>query len=153
MSIRKAETSDFETVKRITVQTISRVYPEYYSQGAVKFFIEHHSDASISDDIEKGLVYLCIDTDNHAVGTVTVRSNEICRLFVLPQFHGYGYGRELLDFSEALIAEKYNEIVLDSSLPAKSIYLNRGYVIFEYHTLKTSDNDQLSYEAMIKHLH
>lgn len=122
MSIKKAAPSDPDIVAEITVKTISEIYPRYYPKGAVDFFLRHHCAENIAADIGAGLVWLCTDKE-HMVGTVTVKDNEICRLFVLPEFQGKGYGRELLDFAEKRILGEYDEIVLDASLPAKGLYL------------------------------
>lgn len=152
MSIRKAEMSDIETVKEISYQAISRIYPRYYPMGAVEFFLNHHCEENIINDIKRECVYLCDDGGQNTVGTVTVKENEICRLFVLPGFQGNGYGRELLTFAESKIKEKYGEIILDSSLPAKGIYLKRGYKDKEYHTIKTENGDFLCYDIMVKQI-
>ena len=100
MSIRMANKDDLQLVKEITIETIHQIYPHYYPKGAVEFFIEHHNDVNISNDIEAGIVFLCMDENEQAVGTVTLKENDICRLFVLPEYQGLGYGRELLDFAE-----------------------------------------------------
>ncbi len=39
MSIKLAQKSDFEIVKEITHRTINEIYPHYYSDGAVEFFL------------------------------------------------------------------------------------------------------------------
>ncbi|MBQ8827089.1 MAG: GNAT family N-acetyltransferase [Oscillospiraceae bacterium] len=152
MSIIKASGSDFEIVKNITVQTIKSIYPHYYPCGAVDFFLSHHNDRNIATDIENGNVYLCYNNDNEAVGTVTIKDNEICRLFVLPDHQGNGYGRELLTFTEKKISENHSRIILDASLPAKAIYLKRGYVSTEFHTIKAENGDYLCYDLMIKQI-
>ena len=38
-----------------------------------------------------------------------------------------GYGKQLMDFAEKEISKVSNRIVLDASLPAKRIYIKRGY--------------------------
>lgn len=152
MSIKLAQQSDSGIVKVITHTTIKEIYPHYYSNGAVAFFLNHHSDESIASDISNDCVFLCCDSEQNAVGTVTIKKNEICRLFVLPQYQGNGYGKELLEFAETEIAKHYNEIILDASLSAKSIYLKRGFRETEYHTIMTEHNDYLCYDIMKKQL-
>lgn len=149
MNIKKAVLSDVEIVRTITVQTINSVYPQYYPKGAVDFFLSHHNENNIKSDIEKEIVYVLYNNEN-AVGTVTLRDNEICRLFVLPKYQGKGFGGRLLDFAEKKIAENYGKIIIDASLPAKPIYLKRGYVFTEYHTIKTENGDFLCYDVMEK---
>ena len=149
--IRAAKETDFDSVKDITQTTIWSVYPKYYPSGAVQFFSNHHSDDRIRADIVAGIVFL-IEVDGTAIGTVTVADNEINRLFVLPDFQRKGYGRELMDFAEEIIRKKYDHIILDASLPAKQIYLKRGYVTAKYNMIETENGDYLCYDVMEKHL-
>ena len=149
MQIIVAAPNHLDMVRHITQRTIAAVYPRYYPAGAVAFFQAHHSDAAIRADLEAGRVWLLWD-GGEAVGTVTVRDNEICRLFVLPEKQGRGYGRALLDFAEAKIGEIYGEIVLDASLPAKAIYKKRGYVEGETHAIPVDAGQFLCYDVMRK---
>ena len=152
MEIRSAAAADLAAVKAITHETIKAVYPHYYPAGAVEFFLHHHRESSILEDLAAGRVFLCISAEQIAVGTVTIKENEICRLFVLPQFQGQGYGRALLTFAERKIAAQYPEIILDASLSAKSIYLKNGYRETAYHSIRTAHGDHLCYDVMKKTL-
>lgn len=146
-NIRTADINDFEVVRDITQTTIRAVYPDYYPQGAVDFFSAHHSDERIREDIEQGYVYL-LEDEGAAAGTVTVAGNAINRLFVLPQYQRRGYGRALMDFAERKIASAYDSVVIDASLPAKSMYLKRGYKETEYNKIKTTNGDYLCFDVM-----
>lgn len=150
MGIRQAVLTDLSTVKNIAAGTISEIYPHYYPKGAVEFFLEHHSKEKISDDIKRNLVYLCLDTLQNAVGTVTVKNNEICRLFVLPAYQGRGFGREMLDFAERIIFERHANVLLGASLPAKQIYLKRRYREIRFNIITAENNDCLCYDVMEK---
>ncbi len=152
LSIALAKLPDIDVVRLITHTTIKEVYPRYYPEGAVSFFLSHHSIDNICDDISRGLVFLCFDSDNTAVGTVTVKNNEICRLFVLPQHQGKGYGKQLLDFCEEEISKSFDEMVIDASLSAKGIYLKRGYRESEYRIITTENGDLLCYDVMKKQI-
>lgn len=150
MSIKQAYKEDLQVVKYITIETINQIYPHYYPKGAVEFFIEHHNDTNIETDIANGIVYLYQNNDGQVVGTVSIKENDICRLFVLPEYQGKGYGRELLAFAENKIIKKYEEIMIDASLPAKRIYLKRGYKEKESHIISTNYGDFLCYDVMVK---
>ncbi len=152
MHILSAGSDDLETVAAITHATIAEIYPQYYPEGAVAFFHRHHSNAAIREDIAAGTVYLLLTETEEPAGTVTIRGNEICRLFVLPRFQGNGYGRALLDFAEAKIAEHFREIILDASLPAKTIYQKRGYRETAYHVVPAGEQAFLCYDEMRKEL-
>ena len=149
MNIRIANEFDFESVKRITQTTIKAVYPKYYPAGAVQFFCDHHSDEKILEDIKANRVYL-IENEENEVGTVTICGNEINRLFVLTKYQHMGYGRALMDFAEKMISKETDTVVLDASLPAKKIYLLRGYKETAYNMIKTDNGDYLCFDNMEK---
>ena len=138
------------TVKRILKITISEIYPHYYPKGAVDYFLTHHSEENIANDVKLGRVFLYFHSPEHAIGTVTIKENEICRLFVLPSQQGKGYGREILDFSETMIFKSHEKVVLDASLPAKSIYLKRGYRETGFYSIQTGQRVFLCYDVMEK---
>lgn len=148
MEIITAEMSDLGTVLGIVRDTICAVYPHYYPKGAVEFFLAHHNEESISADIVAGRVRIAV-SDGKAVGTVTVRDDEICRLFVLPEEQGNGFGGRLLRYAESVIAKSYGTARLDSSLPAKKIYLKKGYMVIDSHSV-SAGGDYLCYDVMIK---
>ena len=149
--IRAAKEIDFDSVKNITQTTIWSVYPKYYPSGAVQFFSDHHSDERIKADIDAGKVFL-LEIEGTEIGTVTVADNEINRLFVLPELQRKGYGKELMDFAEEMISKEHESIIRDASLPAKQMYLKRGYVSTKYKMIETENGDYLCYDVMEKHL-
>jgi len=149
MHIRQADDTDLEAVKKITCETIQTIYPRYYPKGAVDYFLSHHSDENIAEDISQKRVFL-LEIEKLPVGTVTVKDSEICRLFVRPSYQRKGYGSALLDFSEQVILKKSKTIQLDASLPAKEIYLKRGYREISSHSILTENGDYLFYEMMEK---
>ena len=147
--IRQVKTTDFDAVKHITQTTIRAVYPKYYPEGAVDFFSQHHSDGRILAELEAGKVYI-LETDGRLAGTVTIDTNHINRLFVLPDCQRKGFGRMLMDFAEEKILAQYGKIELDASFPAKQIYLKRGYKETEYNIIETGNGDKLCYDVMVK---
>lgn len=147
--IRLANSSDIETIIHVVKHTIEMIYPKYYPQGAVKFFINHHCFEHVEKDIQQHIVYV-LEVEHEIVGTLTIKENEICHLFVLPKHQGKGYGRQLLEFAEEQVAKMYSTVKLASSLPAKAIYLKKGYQETSYHKLDTGYGDYLCYEEMEK---
>jgi len=149
MDIIKADTSMAEAVRNIVRTTINAIYPHYYPAGAVRFFLEHHSDEEIISDIRAGKVWLLFTDEDVPAGTVTVDGNDIGRLFVLTGYQGKGFGGKLLRFAEEKVFAEYDEAVLDSSLPAKQIYLKRGYIPQDYHIIDVF-GDHLCFDSMLK---
>lgn len=149
MDIKPATLSDLDTVYNIVQTTIKTVYPHYYPKGAVDFFLTHHNRNKIAKDIETGSVMIGY-CDKKAIGTVTISEDSICRLFVLPQEQGRGFGGEMLRFAESRIAKKYGTVRLDSSFPAKQIYLKKGYMVIDSRSIETDCGDFLCYDIMVK---
>ena len=147
MEIVTAQKDDLKTILAITHTTIKTIYPRYYPAGAVQFFLEHHSDEHVMADISEGKVFLIYEK-GEPVGTVTVSDHNINRLFVLPEHQHKGYGKALLAFAEKKILETYDYIQMDASLPAKGIYLKRGYKEIEYNIIETNNGDCLCYDVM-----
>lgn len=133
----------------IAEETIKSIYPRYYPAGAVRFFLELHCEESIKAAREKEEIYLAAAGDE-LVGTGTIRRNEICRLFILPQYQGQGYGSRLMDMMEEKVFGRYPAVHIDASFPAESMYLKRGYQITAYEKIETENGDFLCYHTMEK---
>ena len=147
--IRLAKDMDLKTVLQITRDTISKIYPKYYAKGVVDFFLQHHKQDNILEDIRNGCVWL-LETDEYFAGTVTIKENAVNRLFVLPEFQSQGFGSRLMDFAEDKIAENYSRIHIDSSLAAKEMYLKRGYKEKRTCKIEADNGDILVYDEMEK---
>ena len=151
MNIKRAENKDADVIWKTVVDTIQAQYPHYYPAGAVNFFLSHHSEQNIADDISLQKVYVLEDRKG-ILGTVTVKDFEIYRLFVLPLNQGNGYGKLLMEFAEQLIAKKFSKIQLDTSLSAKGFYLKRGYKEKAFKYVVTTNGDHLCYDVMEKNI-
>jgi len=161
VKITLAKGEHFDTVRSIVDATIKTVYPRYYPEDVVAFFLQYHSDESLRDDIASGNVYLVtanqaedkiLETRDIAVGTGSIRGDEIYRMFVLPQYQGRGFGSALLRTLEGRVAETYGQSRLDSSLPAYSMYLKAGYVPVSWQKIETGSGRVLCFNAMEKTL-
>lgn len=147
--IHLAKITDLEIVLQITKDTISEIYPHYYPQGVVDFFLKHHSREHVLEDIEQGRVWL-LEVDGYLAGTVTIKENAVNRLFVLPKYQSRGLGSELMDFAETNIAERFHSVHIDSSLAAKEMYLKRGYREKRTCRIQADNGDVLVYDEMEK---
>jgi len=151
MKLQAAAVSDIGTVLDIVHRTVESVYSAFYPADVVHFFLEHHSDANIREDIGEGRVYL-LSEDGTPVGTGTVRGNEICRVFVLPEYHHRGYGTFIMKELETVVARTSRSVRLDSSLPGYGLYLKLGYRPVDYQMISTPNGQVLCYHVMEKAL-
>lgn len=138
-----------EQAAAIVRETIQKIYPHYYPVGAVQFFLDLHSAVKIEKAMSSEEIYFAMVQGN-IVGTGSIRRNEICRLFILPEYQGKGYGSRLMDLLEERIFENYPKVHVDASFPAENMYLKRGYQIVSYEKIETENGDFLCYHTMEK---
>lgn len=129
--------------------TIKDVYTKYYSDKAVEFFLELHSEENIANDISAGKVYV-VSLKQDVIGTGTLDGDHIKRVFVLPRFQGQGIGTLIMDFLEAEIRKSYGAAWLESSLPAGKFYHDRGYIVKGYENYPLENDKVLAYVTMCR---
>ena len=140
---------DAVRIVAIAAETIRAVYPKYYPAGAVQFFLDLHCEEHIREAMETEEIYLVL-VGNTLIGTGSIRRNEICRLFILPEYQGSGYGSALMDRLEERILKDFDFVHVDASFPAERMYLKRGYRLTSYEMIETGNGDFLCYHVMEK---
>lgn len=138
-----------QQIATIAKNTIQSIYPKYYPAGAVQFFLDLHCEERIKAALGEEEIYLALAGDR-PIGTGSIRKNEICRLFVLPEYQRRGYGSQLMDMLETKAFEKNQVIHIDASFPAERMYLRRGYQIVSFEKIETQNGDFLCYHTMEK---
>ena len=147
MQLKEAECP--AKVAEIVEKTIKAIYPRYYPSGAVQFFLDLHNEEKIREALNREDIYFAV-IQGKIVGTGSIRGNEICRLFILPEYQKKGYGSRLMDLLEDRVFQKYQTVHIDASFPAESMYLKRGYRIKTYEIIETEGGDYLCYHTMEK---
>lgn len=147
VELKPADNSDI--VAEIVEKTISTIYPHYYPCGAVHFFLDLHKKHKIEAAMGTEEIYLAV-VQGETIGTGSIRGNEICRLFILPEYQGKGYGTRLMDLLEEKVFQNYPNVHLAASFPAENMYLKRGYQIVSYQIIETENGDFLCYHTMEK---
>lgn len=149
MDLRRITENYIDEVAAIAEKTIKTIYPHYYPAGAVQFFLGLHSRQKIKTAADEEEIYIAM-IQGTTVGTGSIRGDEICRLFVLPEYQGRGYGSQLMDLLEEIILKEYPAVHVAASFPAESMYLKRGYHIVSYERIETDNGDFLCYHIMEK---
>ncbi len=151
MEYRKASRRDFSAVLALIQDTIRTVFPRYYPQGCVDYFLSWHGPERVSAAITAGQVNVLLD-GGVLVGTGSRKKNHIERVFVLPEYQGRGYGRYILDRLEEAVAVDHDTVQLDASLPAARLYERRGYHTVEHQSEETESGCVLVWDVMEKRL-
>lgn len=76
--------------------------------------------------------------------------NHITRVYILPQYHGQGFGSFIMEKLGKEIFSKYDSCELDASLPACIFYENRGYNTVKHVKYQIEDGIFMIYEVMKK---
>ncbi|MCL2184951.1 MAG: GNAT family N-acetyltransferase [Treponema sp.] len=140
----------FNAVFNLVHKTIEEIYPGYYPRAAVDFFHNHHSKENMEKQLPNEYTLILME-DDKIIATGTLAQNEIKRFFVLPEYQGKGYGKLLLkELEKKIDFEKYDKLILDSSLGAVKFYETNGYTYKQYMTIDLPDNIYLCYLEMEK---
>ena len=151
MEYRKACRTDVPAVISLVGETIRAVYPKYYPQGVVDYFLEWHSPERIAAAVEAGQVNVMLDAGK-LVGTGSQEEGHISRVFVLPEYQGRGYGRYILDRLEKAVGAAHDTVQVDASLPAVLLYERRGYRTVAHQREVTDSGCVLVWDVMEKRL-
>ncbi|MBQ9674097.1 MAG: GNAT family N-acetyltransferase [Ruminococcus sp.] len=146
---RKPTIDETDRVCYIVQHTVAEVYPDYYPQTIVDFFVRLHSIDNIKKDIEQGKIGVLVK-DGEIIGTGTHTENHITRVYVLPEFQGQGFGSMIMDELEKEIFASYDYCELDTSIPACIFYENRGYKTVKHIKYDIGDGAFMIYEIMRK---
>lgn len=146
-----AKSCDVNSVRSLIRQTIKAEYPKYYGEAAVEFFLELHNTVNIGSDVAQGNVRLLV-ADGEVVATGSVNGNHISRVFVACGRLNCGYGSQIMDKLEEASSVGISRIYLETSVPAKGFYLNRGYEVSGQESIELPKGEKLEYEIMSKRI-
>lgn len=149
MEYKKAMANDTGRIVSLVHHTIMTVYPQYYPEKVVDFFCGLHCEKNIRRDVEKGNVGVVYSGERLA-GTGSFDGNHITRVYVAPEFQRQGYGSFIMEQLEARIGKYHDEIIVDASLPASTMYESRGYKTLRHERIDVGGGVMLVYEVMKK---
>lgn len=151
MDFIKATTENADSIHKLVQHTIKKIYPAFYQKEIVEFFCSLHSKNNILKDIECENVYILTE-HNQIIGTGSYENNHITRVYVNPEFQKQGYGTFIMQMLENEISKHYDFAYLDSSLPAKNMYIKRKYITIKKEKYKVKNGIVLFYDVMKKEL-
>jgi GNAT superfamily N-acetyltransferase len=151
-TIRGFQRADLAALKSLVHRTVTTCYPGYYGVEAIRFFVNYHDEEAILRDTEKGHTVV-LDKAGRILGTGTVVSGEIKRVFVDPTFQKQGFGRRIMQrLEETAAVQGAQTVKLDASLPSKAFYDRLGYTTVEAAFLPVENGRRLDFFKMRKNL-
>ena len=101
MMIRSMKDNEVYLVFQLIQETIDCSYSDIYPDQAVEFFKAFHSETKIRNRARLGDVLL-FEQDGTILATGALVKNKIEGVFVKPDFHGQGIGRNIMGELEKL---------------------------------------------------
>ncbi len=148
--IDKFDIRSIDEIYNLIFTTVKHCYRDYYPKEAVDFFLSYHSKDAI---LKEGNHLIVLIVDDKIAGTGTLIDTEIKRVFVLPQYHGRGFGSIIMSHLETEALHKgYKITELHSSLFAKRFYDKLGYKFFKLGKTIVGNNEILYFQRMAKQL-
>ena len=152
ISIRKFRSSELIVIKRLIYNTIDVCYQQVYCKEAIKFFKDYHNDENILKGAKEGYTFV-LEKNNRIIGTGTIVEEHIMRVFVIPEFQKFGFGKLIMhNLEEKALSTGVKIVKLDASLPSKRFYDSLGYVTIEKTFLEVENGKKLDYYKMDKSL-
>jgi GNAT superfamily N-acetyltransferase len=126
--VRPIEVGDYPRVSEIICRCLREVNIRDYSDEHISKMLPVFAPDNLPKRFE-GADTVVLVTGRQIVGTATLRGEEIQSVFVDPQKHGKGYGRQLMVHLERqAVMRGFSGVSLNSSLTSQGFYQHLGYV-------------------------
>lgn len=143
-NIREAKTEDIPRIVEIAYKTWFTTYKTIISQKQMDFmFGETYTPEALwkQMDFLKHRFFL-LEEDGMVLGFASIsemvheemKTNKVHKLYFLPEMHGKGLGKIMLNFLEELLKNENNEYIIlnvNRNNPAYYFYLKVGYQVRE----------------------
>ncbi len=143
LEIQKAGINNIKEIVNIAYKTWFPTYKNVISQAQIDFmFGEMYTPEAIYKQMDfLGHEFYIAYFNNEAVGFASISemiheravTYKIHKLYFLPEVHGKGYGKLMLDFLEKEYKQKADRIILNVNInnPAYHFYLKMNYKVCE----------------------
>lgn len=154
VKLRTYQEDDFPEVVQLIHSTIKTIYPEYYPDEVVNFFLSYHSVDELRKRISfKKTTVLIVELENEIIGCGYLRKQEIGAVYVKNKLQCSGIGsmivKGLIDLAKS---KNHDHIWLDATIGAREFYLKMGFQLIENKTEYVENNTALDYHRMFMKL-
>lgn len=147
-TIKPFENKYLDEAHALIAHTITTIYPAFYNNEVVDFFLEYHSKSSLSEKSEKGFLILGFYNDM-LIATGYLVEKEIGGVYVHPEYQKKGYGKLIVKkLIEVAHAKHLDFLWLHSTPPAFEFYSKLGFVLDEELIDYVGNNSPLPYYSM-----
>ncbi len=127
VKIRVGELADAETLHSVTTRSVEGLSAGHYTPAQIKSWMDGRPASVFHENLIAGRIRVA-EFAGEVVGYVDAIPGEILRLFILPDFAGYGIGEQLLELGLELSAQTDSDrIILEATLNAETFYHRHGF--------------------------
>lgn len=127
MIIRKYRKEDAKAVCEIIKLNDLKVTSKDYPKKLIKVWIKGDTPEWIEKISNKTKCFVLIEKKK-VIGYISLKKNEINKLFIHPSYQGKGYGKKLMDKAISIVRRRgVKTIKLYSNLGAKGFYSKCGF--------------------------
>ena len=127
IEIRSAVEDDAEAISDVIIAALRATNAKDYSQAVIEQVEKSFSPSAVAALAAKRMVFVAL-ADNRIVGTASLDGQVVRTVFVRPQLHGQGIGRQLMNTVEQTAKRLGVEILsVPSSVTAERFYQKLGY--------------------------
>ncbi len=127
IKIRSAVEDDAEAISEVIIAALRATNAKDYSQAVIEQVEKSFSPSAVAALIAQRMVFVAL-ADNRIVGTASLDDQVVRTVFVRPQLHGQGIGRQLVNTVEQTAKRLGVEILsVPSSVTAERFYQKLGY--------------------------
>ena len=134
MQIRRIEEADIDAVVALIARTLREVNSKDYPAEYIETIVRAHDRDVITDQMQNAHMYVACAGDT-VLGCGAIQGyngskteSVLLSVFVLPQLHGQGVGRKIMQaLEEDEYALRATRIVLHASVTACDFYQKLGY--------------------------
>ncbi|MBP9758559.1 GNAT family N-acetyltransferase [Candidatus Dojkabacteria bacterium] len=130
------------SIQKLILHTIDVQNSKDYSRETVEIMKDWQNLDRLSNKISKGTYYLAINEGQEVIGIGGLVGEEICTMFVHPDYSKQGIGKTILEKLETSARVlRINKIYLSSTLTAEKFYVNCGFTKIRQALHKLDGND------------
>jgi N-acetylglutamate synthase-like GNAT family acetyltransferase len=145
------KTNYFDQVRSLILGTIDQLNSKDYDPSTISIMRSWQSAERLTRKFSEGKYFLALDQDK-VVGIGGLVGNEVCTMFVHPEYNGLGIGREILKNIENVARDSHlDKIALSSTITAEAFYTSCGFAKVKRAIHKLDGHDFEAIE-MEKHL-
>lgn len=140
--IRKAQEEDIHIISKLAEVIWPQTYSEYISQAQLRYMLDKmYNPGELLDQLRHGHSFLIASAEGKDLGfagysliTPATKTYKLHKLYVLPEMHGKGLGKLLINEVAQLALKEGGEklqLNVNRNNKAKDFYLKAGFTVKE----------------------